>query len=144
MCFVIRFSIDIQCAAPANGEITSCSSGRVGVGYEGDTCSFTCNTGYELTGSDTRTCQSDGSWSEGLPSCVPLTCLARTDVLLLLNAITFSPCSREYQSKCTVSCDEGFTGDDVTYLCDVTSDTTIVRWVPIGGEGVMCERGLLT
>ena len=33
--------------------------------YE-DTCSFTCNTGYELTGnesSDTRTCQSNGSWS---------------------------------------------------------------------------------
>ena len=28
-----------------------------------DTCSFTCNTGYELTGSDTRTCQSNGSWS---------------------------------------------------------------------------------
>ena len=32
--------------------------------YE-DTCSFTCNTGYDLTGSDTRTCQSDGSWSDG-------------------------------------------------------------------------------
>ena len=58
--------IDIRCddlSAPANGEIQSCSSGRVGVGYEGDTCSFTCNTGYELTGGDTRTCQSDGSWS---------------------------------------------------------------------------------
>ena len=41
----------------------SCSSGRVGVGYEGDTCNFTCNTGYELTGSDTRTCQSNGNWS---------------------------------------------------------------------------------
>ena len=41
----------------------SCSSGTVGVGYEGDNCSFTCNTGYELTGSDTRTCQSDGNWS---------------------------------------------------------------------------------
>ena len=48
---------------PSNGEITSCSSGSIGVGYEGDTCSFTCNTGYELTGSDTRTCQSDRSWS---------------------------------------------------------------------------------
>ena len=35
----------------------------MGVGYEGDTCSFTCNAGYELTGSNTRTCQSDGSWS---------------------------------------------------------------------------------
>ena len=41
----------------------SCNSGRVGVGYEGDTCSFTCNTGYELTGSDTRTCQSDRNWN---------------------------------------------------------------------------------
>ena len=47
----------------------SCSSGRVGVGYEGDTCSFTCNTGYELTGSDTRTCQSDGSWSDTEAMC---------------------------------------------------------------------------
>ena len=59
-------NVDIQCddlSTPANGEITSFSSGRVGVGYEGDTCSFTCNIGYELTGSDTRTCQSDGSWS---------------------------------------------------------------------------------
>ena len=33
------------------------------MGYEGDTCSFTCNTGYNLIGSDTRTCQSNGSWS---------------------------------------------------------------------------------
>ena len=60
------FVVDIKCddlLVPANGEITSCSSGIAGVGYEGDTCSFTCNTGYELTGSDTRTCQSDGSWS---------------------------------------------------------------------------------
>jgi len=40
-----------------------CSSGRVGVGYERGTCSFTCNAGYELTGGDTRTCQSNGSWS---------------------------------------------------------------------------------
>ena len=28
-----------------------------------DTCNFTCNTGYKLTGSDTRTCQDDGNWS---------------------------------------------------------------------------------
>ena len=62
---ILIFHIDIQCddlSTPTNGNVT-CSSGRVGVGYEGDTCSFTCNTGYELTGSDTRTCQSDRSWS---------------------------------------------------------------------------------
>ena len=28
-----------------------------------DTCSFKCNTGYELIGSDSRTCQSNGSWN---------------------------------------------------------------------------------
>ena len=58
--------VDIRCddlPMPANGEIISCSSGRVEVGYEGDTCIFKCNTGYELTGSGIRTCQSDGSWS---------------------------------------------------------------------------------
>ena len=57
--------IDNQCdklQPPSNGRI-SCSSGRVGVGYKGDTCSFTCNSGYNLTGSDNRTCQSNGSWS---------------------------------------------------------------------------------
>ena len=47
---------------PNNGTI-NCSLGDDGVPSYEDTCNFTCNTGYELTGSDTRTCQSDGSWS---------------------------------------------------------------------------------
>ena len=62
----LNFFADTKCdnlSTPTNGEIVSCSSGVVGVGYEGDSCSFTCNTGYELTGNVTRICQSDGSWS---------------------------------------------------------------------------------
>ena len=47
---------------PNNGMFT-CSLGDDRITSYEDTCSFTCNTGYELTGSDTRTCQSDGSWS---------------------------------------------------------------------------------
>ena len=43
---------------PNNGMI-NCSLGDDGVPSYEDTCSFTCNTGYELTGSDTRTCQSE-------------------------------------------------------------------------------------
>ena len=45
-----------------NGKLV-CSLGDDGIHSYEDTCSFTCNTGYELNGSDTRTCQSDGSWS---------------------------------------------------------------------------------
>ena len=52
----------IQLTNPNNGVI-NCSLGDDGVPSYEDTCNFTCNTGYELTGSDTRTCQSDGSWS---------------------------------------------------------------------------------
>ena len=53
-----------------NNGVTSCHSGNDGVLSYEDTCSFTCNTGYELTGSDTRTCQSDGSWSGDIAYCV--------------------------------------------------------------------------
>ena len=47
---------------PNNGMI-SCLLGDDGVPSYEDTCNLTCNTGNELTGSDTRTCQSNGSWS---------------------------------------------------------------------------------
>ena len=53
---------------PNNGVI-NCSLEDDGVSSYEDTCSFTCNTGYELTGSDTRTCQSDGSWSGSTALC---------------------------------------------------------------------------
>ena len=57
----------VFCPLPANPNngVINCSLGDDGVPSYEDTCSFTCNTGYELTGSDTRTCQSDGSWSGG-------------------------------------------------------------------------------
>ena len=48
----------------------NCSLGDDGVPSYEDNCSFTCNTGYELTGSDTRTCQSDGSWSGSDTMCI--------------------------------------------------------------------------
>ena len=49
---------------PPNGMI-NCSLEDDGVYSYEDTCSFTCNTSYELTGhgNDTRTCRSNGSWS---------------------------------------------------------------------------------
>ena len=89
------------------------------------------------------TCKMFANSSTGLPSCVPFNCTGRPSIEMQSDgAIRSSPCKRQYQSQCTVSCDEGFTGDDVTYLCNVTNDPTMVNWVPIGGVDVMCERGL--
>ena len=53
---------------PNNG-VMICSLEDDGVPSFEDTCSFTCNTGHELTGSDTRTCRSDGSWSGSETTC---------------------------------------------------------------------------
>ena len=64
VCFSDVFHV-VPCPSltdPNNGTIT-CSQEDDGVPSYEDTCNFTCNTGYELTGSDTRTCQSNGSWN---------------------------------------------------------------------------------
>ena len=54
---------------PNNGMI-NCSLGDDEVSSYEDICSFICNTGYELTGSDTRTCQSNGNWSGSDTVCI--------------------------------------------------------------------------
>jgi len=108
----------------------------------GNFCTFSCNAGYELQGSNNGTCLANESWSEGLPSCVPLNCSNITG-MLPSGSILSSSCFPTYQSQCTVLCDKGFIGDTITYLCNVTSDPTMVDWVPISGGNVMCEKGLL-
>ena len=119
-----------------NGSL-QCINGATTSVFE-DTCTFSCNGGYELQGSNSGTCLADQSWSGGLPSCVPLNCTTST----LPDGVIPSPsCSLVYQSQCTLSCDEGFTGDDVTYLCNVTSNPTMVDWVPIDGAELSCEPG---
>ena len=58
---------------PNNGMI-NCSLGDDNITSYEDICSFTCNTGYELSGSCERTCQSDGSWSGSPVSCTFIEC----------------------------------------------------------------------
>ena len=138
--------VHVVCPTPFNGQV-DCGSGLVTIAVEGDNCTFSCNPGYMLQGSVTSgTCENTGSWSGGLPSCVPLNC-SEDNLPVPANAtvLQLPSCGLAYQSQCTVSCDEGFIGDDVTYLCNVTSDPTMVYWVPIDNTEMnhMCQRGLL-
>ena len=60
----ILFLVNCPSLTNPNNGMINCLLGDNGVPSYEDTCSFTCNTGYELTGSGTRTCQSDRSWSD--------------------------------------------------------------------------------
>ena len=130
----------VQCLALMNGVVQCLNGATTGV-FE-DTCTFSCNAGYELEGSNNGTCLANQSWSGGLPVCEPLNCPNITG-MLPSGSILSSSCDLTYQSQCTVSCDNSFTGDDVTYLCNVTSDPTMVDWMPVGRVEVICEKGLL-
>ena len=50
-------------SAPVNGQVSGNGNSF------GDVVTFKCNLGYNLTGSATRRCQADGSWSGTQPSC---------------------------------------------------------------------------
>jgi len=140
LCIYLCFTcLDIQCSnltAPLNGSITSCSSSTSGVGYERDTCNFTCNTGYELTGSAQITCQSDGSWNGSTVSCTIMECPSSS---LPINSILAESCSSTYQSMCDLRCEEDYDGSgDPSYVCDVLSNGSVI-WMTSGG-GWNCER----
>ena len=140
---VVSLLYVVTCSAPLNGQV-DCGSGLVNMGVEGDNCTFSCDPGYMLQGSVTSgTCGNTGSWSGGLPSCVRLNCPRNTMLADGVRIIPSSSCSLAYQAQCTATCNGGFTGDDVTYFCNVTIDPTMVRWSPIGGRNITCERGLL-
>ena len=57
-------------------DLTPPSNGRVVQrgNRPGDVATYSCITNYVLSGSETRTCQSDGSWSGDAPTCTPIVC----------------------------------------------------------------------
>jgi len=62
----------VQCqslTAPGNG-IVFCTGNDVG-----DTCTVTCDDGFELSGSETRTCQNDSMWSGTDATCSTGLCI---------------------------------------------------------------------
>ena len=55
-------------SAPTIGTV-SCVLGNDDVPVPGDSCSFTCDSDYELVNEAQRTCRSDGRWSGNETKC---------------------------------------------------------------------------
>ena len=58
---------DVDCGNltdPANGQVDLTSGTTFG-----QTATYSCNTGYNLVGDSTHTCQATGNWSGSAPTC---------------------------------------------------------------------------
>ena len=134
----MNFYIIVTCpplTEPSNGMI-NCSLGDDGDLSYGDNCSFTCNTGYRLTGSETRSCESDGSWSGSPVSCDIMKCSISS---LPIDSTLPESCDNTFQSKCELQCAEGFNGTGGSkYECTVVGSS--VMWRPVGDDW-RCEGG---
>ncbi|KAJ8384492.1 hypothetical protein AAFF_G00204070 [Aldrovandia affinis] len=55
---------------PSNGNLVCSYTFEFSSGYSyGSTCSFSCDEGVDLQGSETLTCNSSGTWTEEMPTC---------------------------------------------------------------------------
>lgn len=92
-----------------------------------ESCYFDCKPGYNFTGSPTRVCQVDNTWTGEAAECPPLECGALTNPE---NGVVIAPCYNEFLEQCTVMCEEGYllTGSTLQ-SCNLTGlDSNEVKW----------------
>ena len=132
---IITFNLSLAGGCPSlpNGNI-QCAN-RTANSLPGDSCTFSCNAGYKLQGSNNGTCLANQSWSGGDPICVALNCSTSPP---LNNSQLQLSCDTQYQSTCTTVCVDGYTGVGGSYTCVVTDeDTNSVGW----NGSTSCQRG---
>jgi len=101
-----------------------------------DTCNFTCNAGYELTGSSLRACQADGSWSGSPVSCTIMKCPSSS---LPTNSVLPRSCNGTYKTVCDLQCEENFSrSGNPSYVCNVSNNGSSLMWSAIG-EDLNCQ-----
>ena len=148
---VFLLSLAVDCSAlsdPANGQVST-----TGTTF-GRTATYSCDTGYNLVGDSTRTCQATGEWSGSAPTCQRMLLLSNItikyahNVFLLLTAIDCNALSdpangqvshtagTTFEQTATYSCDTGYNlVGDSTRTCQATGE-----W---SGSAPTCQRMLL-
>ncbi|KAL9960419.1 hypothetical protein ACROYT_G033874 [Oculina patagonica] len=88
--------------APSHGTLRPCSN------LPGQTCQFSCDRGYNLTGSTTRTCNSDGTWTGTQPQCNAATCPALPTPPNGIRQSCLGTTIEYYDTVCLFFCHHGF------------------------------------
>ncbi|XP_030845903.1 sushi, von Willebrand factor type A, EGF and pentraxin domain-containing protein 1 [Strongylocentrotus purpuratus] len=108
-CTVSFTVIVIRCSSlsrPAHGSVSCSNSANVG-----SRCTYSCTTGYRTSGgSVTRVCirsGNSGTWSGSVAACVRISCLG--PLSSPSNGQISCSDSSNYNSLCSVSCNEGYT-----------------------------------
>uniref|UniRef100_UPI0037E95A5D P-selectin-like n=1 Tax=Semicossyphus pulcher TaxID=241346 RepID=UPI0037E95A5D len=117
--------VAVQCPAlqePENGVVLCGDDVNKKFSY-GNTCSFSCDSGYNLVGPGEVTCTSAAEWSERMPRCEAVRCP-------LLEApengrISCSTSEQVYNSQCSFTCDQAHSleGHDLL-ICDRNGNWT--------------------
>ena len=122
-------SCDPILEAPLNG-MMECDKQTVG-----GTCNFTCDEGYTLRGSDSRTCLPSLQWREPPAICDPPMCphLSPPD-----SGFVLFPCTREEGHLCRVDCAHGYTLVGPSNQTCRNNNTGSLVW----SDGPQCEGQL--
>ncbi len=107
-----------SCEAITCDALSGPGNGSVGVTNSGSypsTAMYACDAGYELVGSSTRTCQTNGSWDGSAPTCAAIPC---TTLTAPSDGAVSTSNDNDYPSTATYSCSPGYTlNGSVTRQC---------------------------
>ncbi|XP_064387176.1 uncharacterized protein LOC135335578 [Halichondria panicea] len=112
--------------APSNGAVDT-SSGTTFM----MTATYTCNTGYNIAGSDTRTCEATALWTPDAPTCAPVDCGSLT---VPINGQVSTSSGTTFMSTAIYTCNTGYTLNGVlTRTCQANGnwDLTVPTCDPI-------------
>lgn len=111
----------IDCIKTCSGLVASANlaispSLCTGTPYDGTMCNFQCADGYTLQGHSYSVCDSDGSWSHTVPTCVQHCNTLPTVMNGRLTSDTGDCQNPVHGTKCSLICDSGFiqSNDDTT------------------------------
>ncbi|XP_008291467.1 E-selectin [Stegastes partitus] len=103
------------CAAVQCPELRHLDNGAVRCGDDadtrfsyGNTCSFSCDSGYRLVGPSRATCTSAAKWSEQVPRCEAVTCQNPEGEAHLLTRCSEPLSDLRPNSTCSFTCEAGF------------------------------------